>query len=89
MHIRHFERFTLRGTSGTDEDIFNIARQKTQREGVPTGTAMSELMRLGMCSMQTPPAQRLPTRSKQAMLPARNETITNDHVYSIMEQEGM
>ncbi len=79
----------MRITLATDEDIFNIARQKAQQEGVSIGTAVSELMRLGMCSTQTPAVQYPPTRSKHAVLPVRNETITNEHVYRIMQQEGI
>ena len=79
----------MRTTLAIDEDVFNIARQKAQREHVSIGAAVSELMRLGIRSMQMPAAQRLPTRSKYAVLPARDETITSEHVYKLMEQEGI
>ena len=79
----------MRTTLALDEDVFNIARQKAQREGVSISAAVSELMRLGIRSMQMPAAQRPPTRSKYAVLPKRNEIITSEHVYKLMEQEGI
>ncbi len=79
----------MRTTLAIDEDVFNIARQKAQREHVSIGTAVSELMRLGIRSTQMPAAQRPPTRSKYAVLPARHEIITSAHVYKLMEQEGI
>lgn len=79
----------MRTTLTLDEDVFNIARQKAQRERLSIGAAVSELMRLGIRSMQTPAAQRPATRSKYAVLPARNEIITSEHVYKLMEQEGI
>ena len=79
----------MRTTLALDEDVFNIARQKAQREHLSIGAAVSELMRLGIRSMQMPAAQRPAIRSKYAVLPARNETITSEHVYKLMEQESI
>lgn len=79
----------MRTTLAIDEDVFNIARQKAQREHVSIGAAVSELMRMGVRSMQMPASQRPATRSKYAVLPARNEIITSEHVYKLMEQEGI
>jgi len=79
----------MRITLTLDEGVFNIARQKAQREHLTIGAAVSELMRLGIRSMQTAAAQRPATRSKYAVLPARNEIITSEHGYKLMEQEGI
>ncbi len=79
----------MRTTLTIDEDVFNIARQKAQRDHVSMGAAVSELMRQGIRAMQQPAAQLPATRSKYAVLPARNETITSEHVYKLMEQEGI
>ena len=79
----------MRTTLALDEDVFNIAKQKAQRERTSIGVAVSELMRLGIRSTQIPAAQRPPTRSKYAVLPARNEIITSEHVYKLMEQEDI
>ena len=79
----------MRTTLAIDEDVFNIARQKAQREHVSIGAAVSELMRMGVRSMQMPASQRPATRSKYAVLPARQEIITSEHVYKLMDQEGI
>jgi hypothetical protein len=79
----------MRTTLALDNDVFAIARQKAQREHVSIGAAVSELMRQGIRSMQQPTVQRPTPRSKYAVLPARDETITSEHVYKLMEQEGI
>ena len=77
----------MRTTLAIDDDFFNIARQKAQREHLSTGAAVSELMRVGIRSMQMPASQRPATRSKYAVLPARHEIIASEHVYKLLEQE--
>ena len=79
----------MRTTLTLDEDVFNIARQKAQREHLSIGAAVSELMRLGIRSMQMPAIQCPAPRSKYAVLPARHEIITSEHVYKLMEHEGI
>lgn len=79
----------MRTTLAIDEDVFNIARQKAQREHMSIGAAVSELMRQGIRSMHMPATPRPETRSKYAVLPARGEMITSEHVYKLMEQEGI
>ena len=79
----------MRTTLALDDDVFNIARQKAQREHMSIGAAVSELMRLGIRNMQLPAAQRPATRSKYAVLPARDEIITNEHVRRLIEREGI
>ena len=79
----------MRTTLAIDDDVFNIARQKAQREHLSIGAAVSELMRMGVRSMQMPTSQRPATRSKYAVLPARQEIISTEHVYKLMEQEGI
>ena len=72
----------MRTTLTLDEDALNIARQNAEGEHLSSGTSVSELM-------QMPAVQRLATRSKYSVLPARNETVTSEHVYTLMEQEGI
>ena len=79
----------MRTTLALDDDVFNIARQKAQKERISIGAAVSELMRLGIRSKQTAASVLPATRSKYAVLPARDELITNEHVYQLMEQEGI
>ena len=79
----------MRTTLALDEDVFNIARQKAQREHVSIGAAVSELMRQGVRSMQMPAMPRPATRSNYAVLPAPHEIMTSEHVHKLMEQEGI
>jgi hypothetical protein len=77
----------MRTTLALDEDVFKIARQKAQRDHVSIGAAVCELMREGIRSMQQPAVQLPTPRRKYAVLPARDEIITSEHVYKRMEQE--
>jgi hypothetical protein len=79
----------MRTTLALDNDVFAVARQKAQREHVSIGQAVSELMRQGIRAMQQPASQLPATRSKYAVLPARNEIISSEHVYKLMDQEGI
>ena len=79
----------MRTTLNIDDDVFNVAKQKAQRDHVSIGATVSELMRLGIRSMQMPAIQRPATRSKYAVLAVRNEIITGEHVYKLMQQEGI
>ena len=79
----------MRTTLALDDDVFIIAKQKAQRDHTSVGAAVSELMRVGIRSLHMPAAQRPATRSKYAVLPTRNETMTSAHVYKLMEQEGI
>ena len=72
----------MRTTLTLDEDALTIARQNAQREHLSSGTSVSEFM-------QMPAVQRPATRSKYAVFPARNDTITSEHGYKLMEQEGI
>ena len=82
-----FEKLTMQTTLALDEDVFHIARQKAQREHISIDAAVSAMMRLGIRSMQMPAIQSPVKRSKYAVLPARNEIITSEHVYKLMAQE--
>ena len=77
----------MRTTLAIDDDVFNIARQKAQRDHLSISAAVSELMRAGIRSMQMPASQRPATRSKYAVLLARHEIIVSEHVYKLLEQE--
>ena len=72
----------MRTTLTLDEDALTIARQNAQREHLSSGTSVPELM-------QMPAVQRPAARCKYSVLHARNETITSEHVYTLMEQEGI
>jgi hypothetical protein len=79
----------MRTTLALDDDVLHIAKQKAQREHLSVGAAASELMRLGIRSLNMPAGQLPAVRSKFAVLPARNEIITSEHVYKLLEQEGI
>ena len=81
--------FLMRTTLALNDDVFNIANQKAQRDRTTVEAAVSALMRVRICSMHMPAAQRPATCSKYAVLPTRNETVTSQHVYKLMEQKGV
>jgi predicted CopG family antitoxin len=58
--------FVSRTISIDDDDVFTIARQKSLKERVSLGHAISDLIRQGK----------------------RDEIITSEHVYKLLEQEG-
>ena len=87
--IDFMESQIMRTTLNIDDDVFNVAKQKAQRDNVSIGATVSELMRLGIRSTQMPALQRPITRSKYAVLPVRNEIITSEHVYKLMQQKGI
>lgn len=80
---------TMCPTLALDDDVFALARQKSQRDHVSLGTAVSELMRQGIRSLQQAAMRRPAPRSKYAVLPAIDEIITSEHVYKLVEQEGI
>jgi hypothetical protein len=79
----------MRTTLALDDDVMMIAKQKAERENMSIGKAVSELMRSGIRANQRLPSRRPSTRSKYAVLPARNEIITSEHVYKLLDQEGI
>ncbi len=79
----------MRTTISIDDDVFNIARQKAQKERVSIGHAISDLVRQGLRNTNTAKAGRPKPRSKYAVLGKRDELITSAHVYKLIEQEGI
>jgi hypothetical protein len=89
MLFQCFDDKIMRTTLALDEDVFIIAKQKAARENITIGKAVSELMRIGIRSESFPAQPRPVIKSKYGVLPARDELITSEHVYSLMEQEGI
>lgn len=79
----------MRTTLALDDDIFAYARSHAQRERISIGEAVSRLARDGIAAQAHPRAKLHNTKSKYALLPARDEVITNEHVRSLMDQEGI
>lgn len=81
----------MRTTLNLAEDAAIAARNLAQREGVSLGDAVSELIRRGVGAGAAVHAARrhTPLRGRFALLPARDEVITPQHVRDLMEREGI
>ena len=81
----------MRTTINLDEDAALAARNLAQRERVSLGEAISELIRRGATAGIDSGRTRAvsPMRGRFALLPARDEVITPQHVRALMEREGI
>ena len=80
----------MRTTINIAEDALIAARHVAQRERVSLGEAISELVRRGATGAAPAQARRTaPLRGRFALLPARDEVITPQHVRDLMEREGI
>lgn len=79
----------MRTTVAIDDDVFAFAREKAQREHISLGEALSQLARDGIRTQHKSLFRVGEPSSKYALLPARNESITTEHVRDLMDQEGI
>ena len=81
----------MRTTINLAEDAALAARNLAQRERVSLGEAISELIRRGATAgIDSARARAVPPlRGRFALLPARDEVITPQHVRALMEREGI
>jgi hypothetical protein len=79
----------MRTTLALDDDIFAFARSHAQREHISIGQAISRLAREGIRAQNSPVTKATKPKSKYALLPARHEIITTQHVRDLMDQEGI
>ena len=79
----------MRTTLALDDDVLAFARAHAQREHISTGEAVSRLARQGIQAQNSTPAATGQPKSKYALLPARVEVITSEHVRKLMDQEGV
>ena len=83
----------MRTTINIAEDALIAARNVAQRERISLGDAISELVRRGATATagDAPAAlrQAVPLRGRFALLPARDEVVTPQHVRELMEREGI
>lgn len=79
----------MRTTLSIDDDVFAHVRAHAQRDRVSIGEAVSRLVRLGIQAKQATPLAMAQPGSRFALLPARAETITTEHVRRLMDQEGI
>jgi hypothetical protein len=79
----------MRTTLTIDDDVFAHVRAHAQRERISIGEALSRLARQGIQAGQMSPTPVAKPKSRYALLPARPEVITSEHVRRLMEQEGI
>jgi hypothetical protein len=81
----------MRTTLNLDEDALIAARNVAQRERMSLGEAVSVLIRRSAASASPAPlAAAVPAlRGRFALLPARDEVITPQHIRELMEREGI
>lgn len=81
----------MRTTINLAEDAALAARNLAQRERVSLGEAISELIRRGASAGAGDVRARAvqPMRGRFALLPARDEVVTPQHVRALMEREGI
>jgi hypothetical protein len=81
----------MRTTINLSEDAAIAARNVAQREQLSLGEAISMLIRRGASVGGHDPGQRGQPRlqGRFALLPARDEVITPQHVRTLMEREGI
>ena len=79
----------MRTTLEIDDDVFALSRSQAQREYITVGEMISRLAREGMHSQNPPCLQCAAPKSKFALLPARDEIITTQHVCDLMGEEGI
>jgi hypothetical protein len=79
----------MRTTLSLDDDVFAFARSHARRSHISIGDAVSRLARDGIRAQNSVNISIAPVKSKYALLPARDEIITSDHVRDLMDQEGI
>jgi hypothetical protein len=79
----------MRTTLTLDDDIAAYARAHARRERISLGEAISRLARDGIKARSQPQTTLAQPKSRYAILPARSEVITTEHVRALMDQEGL
>jgi hypothetical protein len=79
----------MRTTINLDDDAALAAKSLAQRERLSLGAAVSVLVRRGASSGADPSRTTAPLRGRFALLPARDEVVTPQHVRALMEREGI
>ena len=83
----------MRTTINLSDDAAMAARNVSQREQISLGEAISRLIRRGAtggaAGAPGHAANAAVLRGRFALLPARDEVITPQHVRDLMEREGI
>jgi hypothetical protein len=78
----------MRTTLAIDDDVFAFAQAQARRQRVPIGEIVSRLAREGIHAQAAAAVLTPPPKSRFALLPARAEIITTEHVRELMDREG-
>jgi hypothetical protein len=78
----------VRTTLSLADDVFLFARERAAIEHKSIGDTISKYVRLGMKADSVAVNHRKP-KSEFSIFPTRDEVITSEHVYRLMEQEGI
>jgi hypothetical protein len=87
--MRWWYRRQMRTTIAIDDDVFAFAKAQAQREQVSLGEIVSRLARQGIRTQDAGPSLMAKPKSRLALLPARDEVITTEHVRALMDREGI
>jgi hypothetical protein len=79
---------SMRTTLNLEADALLVAKRYASREKLSLGEAVSRLVRQG-AQRPAVAAPRTALRGRFALLPARDEVITAEHVRELMEREGI
>ena len=79
----------MRTTLNLSEDALHVAKHYAMRQQLSLGDAVSALVRAGAQVHAQAPSAMTTLHGRFAMLPARDEVITVDHVRELMEREGI
>lgn len=81
----------MRTTLTLADDALLVAKHIAARERLSLGDAVSMLIREGarVHAAGLPAQSAAPLRGRFALLPARDEVITVEHVRELMEREGI
>jgi hypothetical protein len=79
----------MRTTLNLSEDALHVAKHHAMRQQLSLGDAVSALIRSGAQAQAQAPSTAAALRGRFALLPARDEVITIDHVRELMERDGI
>jgi hypothetical protein len=79
----------MRTTLNLSEDALHVAKHYAMRQQLSLGDAVSALIRSGAQMQAQAPSIMAKPRGRFALLPARDEVITIDHVRELLEREGI
>lgn len=79
----------MRTTLNLEDDALLVAKRFAERQKLSLGEAVSQLVRRGAQHPADGAAPRASLRGRFALLPARDEVVTPQHVRDLMEQEGL